>query len=97
MDIVRVVKDNQSLSHMCHSTVCRILDQDAIRPWRFHCWIFPRDPHFIEKAGVVIDIYQRIWHGETLGERDFVISTDEKTSIQARSRKHPSKPLASEQ
>jgi hypothetical protein len=33
------------------STVWRILDTDAIKPWRYKYWIFPRDPHFAEKAG----------------------------------------------
>jgi len=97
MDIVRVVKDDHRLLHMSHSSVWRILDQDAIRPWRFRTWIFSRDPHFQEKAGIIVDLYQRIWQDEQLGERDFVISADEKTSIQARYRKHPSQPPAANQ
>src|SRR4029079_15137705 len=32
------------------STVWRILDADAITPWRYEYWIFPRDPRFAEKA-----------------------------------------------
>ena len=35
------------------STVWRILDTDAIKPWRYQYWIFPRDPKFSEKAGRV--------------------------------------------
>src|SRR5215470_8945004 len=35
------------------STVWRILDADAIKPWQYKYWIFPRDPHFAEKAGRV--------------------------------------------
>ena len=35
------------------STVWRILDADAIKPWRYEYWIFPRDPRFAEKAGRV--------------------------------------------
>jgi len=97
MDIVRVVKADDMLSHISASSVWRILDQDAIKPWRFRSWIFPRDPAFIEKAGPVVDLYQRIWHGQPLGARDFVISADEKTSIQARSRTHPSQPPNADQ
>ena len=37
----------------------------------------------------MLDLYQRRFAGETLGEKDFVICADEKTSIQARARKHP--------
>src|SRR6266705_3499330 len=33
------------------STVWRILDMDAIKPWRYKYWIFPRDLRFAEKAG----------------------------------------------
>jgi len=97
MDIVRVVKEEKLLSHISNSSIWRTLNQDAIRPWRFRFWIFPRDPYFVAKAGPILDLYQRIWQGEKLGDRDFVISSDEKTSIQARSRKYPSKPPASKQ
>lgn len=70
------------------STIWRWLNQDAIRPWRYRCWIFPRDPLFAAKAGRVLDLYHRLWDGQPLGEEDFVLSADEKTSIQARRRKH---------
>ena len=39
------------------ATIWRWLDQDAIRPWQFRSWIFPRDPRFEEKAGPVLDLY----------------------------------------
>ncbi len=67
-------------------TIWRWLDGDAIRPWRYRSWIFPRDPRFAEKAGRVLDLYQGLWQGEPLGSDDYVISADEKTSIQARGR-----------
>lgn len=72
------------------STVWRWLDEDAIKPWQHRSWIFPRDPAFEEKAGRVLDLYQGRWHGRTLKSNEFVISADEKTSIQARARIHPS-------
>ncbi len=62
------------------STVWRILDADAIKPWRYQCWIFPRDPKFSEKAGRVLDLYAGSWDGKPLGRRDYIISSDEKTS-----------------
>ena len=71
------------------TTIWRWLSDDAIRPWRQRSWIFPRDPHFEAKAGRVLDLYAGRWDGKTLGKRDFVISADEKTSIQARLRCHP--------
>ncbi|HEX5996774.1 MAG TPA: IS630 family transposase [Jiangellales bacterium] len=74
------------------STVTRWLAADAIKPWRHRSWIFPRDPDFAAKASVVLDLYARIWDGRPLGAGDFVISADEKTSIQARCRCHPTLP-----
>jgi hypothetical protein len=72
------------------STVWRILDADAIKPWRYKYWIFPRDQHFADKAGVILDLYAGMWQGEALGAHDYILSADEKTSIQARIRCHPS-------
>jgi transposase len=74
------------------SSVRRILEEAVIRPWRYRSWIFPRDPRFAEKAGVVLDLYERIYGGRELFDDEFVISSDEKTSIQARCRCHPSPP-----
>ncbi len=74
------------------STVWRILHTDAIKPWRYQYWIFPRDPKFSEKAGRVLDLYAGSWEGKPLGRRDYIISSDEKTSIQARIRCHATLP-----
>ncbi len=61
------------------------LAEDAIRPFYHRSWVFPRDPDFAQKASRVLDLYEGRWEGEPLGEREYVISADEKTSIQARS------------
>ena len=74
------------------TTIWRWLNEDAIRPWQHRCWIFPRDPDFEAKAGRILDLYQHIWKGRKLGAHEFVLSADEKTSIQARSRKPNSLP-----
>jgi hypothetical protein len=71
------------------TTIWRWLGEDAIRPWQHRSWIFPRDPDFGQKAGRILDLYHRVWKGRRLGPQDFVICADEKTSIQARFRKHP--------
>ena len=86
------VRRSGLVASISDTTIWRWLDEDAIRPWQHRCWIFPRDPDFAEKAGRIFDLYQRIWKGRRLGAGEFVISADEKTSIQARSRKHPSLP-----
>ncbi len=73
-------------------TVRRWLTEDAIKPWQHQSWIFIRDPDFATKATRVLDLYQRRWDGRPLGRDEYVISADEKTSIQARCRCHPSLP-----
>ena len=73
-------------------TIWRWLCEDAIRPWNYRSWIFPRDPNFAEKAGPILDLYEGRWEGELLQPGDFVVCADEKPSIQARARKHPSQP-----
>lgn len=70
------------------STVWRWLHEDAIKPWQHRCWIFPRDPQFEAKAGRLLDLYEGVWEGRALREDEFVLSGDEKTSIQARARVH---------
>jgi hypothetical protein len=74
------------------ATVWRTLRSDAIRLWFHRSWIFPRDPHFAGKAAVVLDLYAGMFDGRRLGRLEYVISSDEKTSIQARCRCHPSLP-----
>ena len=69
-----------------------LADEDALKPWRHRSWIFPRDPGFAAKAAVVLDLYARRFQGQRLGPGEFVISADEKTSIQARCRCHPTLP-----
>jgi hypothetical protein len=68
------------------SSVWRILHEDAIKPWQYEHWIFPRDPAFADKAGRILELYAGQWEGQPLGEKDCVLSSDEKTSIQARAR-----------
>ena len=78
---------------MSASTVRRrILAADALKPWQHRSWIFIRDPDFAAKAARVLDLYARIWDGEPLGDDEYVICADEKTSIQARCRCHPTLP-----
>jgi transposase len=76
------------------STVGRWLRADAIRPWRFRSWIFPRDPDFAAKAARALDLYDRLWDGGPLGTDEFVLSADEKSQLQALHRRHPDLPPA---
>jgi len=82
---------NKSISR---SSVWRILNDDAIRPWRYKYWIFPRDSRFAEKADPILELYEGFWKGKPLNAGDYILSADEKTSIQARLRCHHSLPPA---
>ena len=91
-DLVREVVRQGLAASISGRTIWRWLDQDAIRPWQHRSWIFPRDPDFQVKAERVLDLYQGLWDHQALGPDDYIISADEKTSIQARLRLHPTVP-----
>jgi hypothetical protein len=91
-EIAEYVRRSGLIASISDTTIWRWLSEDAIRPWQHRCWIFPRDPDFAGKAGRILDLYERRWQGRRLREGDFVICADEKTSIQARLRKHPTLP-----
>ncbi len=88
-DIVEEVRSRGIVAEISGTTIWRWLSEDAIQPWRQRSWIFPRDPDFETKASRILDLYAGCWEGKTLGKHDYVISADEKTSIQARIRCHP--------
>jgi len=94
-DVARHARQSGLVATISHSTVWRWLHEDAIRPWYYRSWIFPRDPQFATKAGRILDLYERVWKGNPLKDDEFVLSADEKTSIQACRRCHvtyPSQP-----
>ena len=85
-EIAREVMARGIAAKVSGATVWRWLGEDCIRPWQYRSWISPRAPDFEEKGGRVLDLYQRRWEGKELGGDEYVISADEKTSIQARKR-----------
>ena len=91
-DLARQVCQSGLVASISGTTVWRWLHQDAIRPWQYRCWLFPRDRDFFAKASRLLDLYQGLWEGQPLRPDEFVLSADEKTSIQARQRCHSSLP-----
>ena len=91
-DLAREVCRAGLVASISGSTVWRWLHEDAIKPWQHRCWIFPRDPKFTSKAARILDLYERVWERQPLKDDEFVVSADEKTSIQARRRCHPTLP-----
>lgn len=90
-DLTRRINESSRVP-MSRSTVWRVLHEEAIKPWQHQSWLYPRDPRFAEKAGPILDLYAGRWEGKPLGPKDYVLSSDEKTSIQARQRCHAETP-----
>jgi hypothetical protein len=95
-EVAREVIARGLVAKISGSTVWRWLSEEAIRPFYHRSWIFPRDPDFAHKAGRVLDLYEGNWEGEPLGPEEYVVSADEKTSIQARNRCHPTLPTTTD-
>ena len=75
------------------SSVQRILASEKLKPWRVHHWLsskLPRDDRFRETVSNVCDLYTR-----KLGAHERVLSLDEKTSLQPRTRTSPNRPARS--
>jgi transposase len=88
-ELAREVVARSIAGSISPSTVRRWLKDDALKPWQYRSWIFVRDPNFRSKAARVMDLYARTFDGVPLSENEYVISADEKTSIQSRCRCHP--------
>lgn len=69
------------------SSVGRFLQRMALRPHRIQYWLNPTDPDFDKKAAKVCRLYLAPPPGVT------VLSLDEKSGIQAKSRIHATRPL----
>ncbi|SCL24832.1 helix-turn-helix domain-containing protein [Micromonospora inyonensis] len=88
-DLAAEAVDRGIVAAISASTIRRILARDTLKPWQHQSWIFIRDPQFAVKAARVLGLYARTFDGVPLGDDEYVISSDEKTSIQARCRCHP--------
>jgi hypothetical protein len=86
-DLHRVVIEEEGLGNLSYGSLARILDENVLKPWRYTYWLFPRDPDFVSKACVILDLYAGFWEGQRLGPDEFLLSSDEKT-IQVLKRCH---------
>jgi hypothetical protein len=92
-DLLQIVTQEADLPTLSHASLGRILAQDALKPWQYRYWLFPRDPDFVKKACIVLDLYAGFWQGERLEPDDYLLSADEKT-IQVLMRLHEDLPPA---
>jgi len=84
----------RGLSEASATTIWRWLHDDALKPWQQRSWLFVRDPAFAEKAGRVLDLYQRRFEGRRLRPDEYVVCADEKSQLQALGRRHACRPPA---
>ena len=71
-------------------SVQRILASHKLKPWRVHHWLsaqVPRDEVFRAQVETLCELYTR-----PLGAHERVLSLDEKTSLQPRTRTEPTRP-----
>lgn len=87
-DLHRIVVKEDGLTDLSHGSLTRILAENVLKPWRYSYWLFPRDPDFVPKACVILDLYAGFWEGQRLGPDEYLLSADEKT-IQVLARCHP--------
>ncbi|MFJ3310128.1 IS630 family transposase [Streptomyces sp. NPDC086549] len=88
-ELAREAAERGIATFLSASTVRRWLARDALKPWQHRSWIFITDAGFRTKAERVLDLYARTWQGKPLDTDEYVISADEKTSVQTRCRCHP--------
>lgn len=93
-ELARRVAHASTLSRISASTVSRWLKAERLRPWRYHAWQPIHDPHtFLQRARPVLEAY--VQAQALLQAGTWLLSLDEKTSIQAREGEQPPRPACS--
>jgi hypothetical protein len=90
MELARKLKSDGIVDSISSETVRRILNNHRLKPWRHHMWLgarTPRDEAFCGQVSEICDLYTR-----DLLPSEMVLCLDEKTSLQPRTRKKPTKP-----
>jgi hypothetical protein len=89
-ELARALIRDRVVDTISASSVQRILASEKLKPWRVHHWLsskVPRDDRFRETVRNICDLYTR-----KLGTHERVLSLDEKTSLQPRTRTSPTRP-----
>src|SRR5258708_28652826 len=90
-ELARHAVQDPSLPPISTSTVGRWLKAERLRPWRYHSWQHIHDPvTFLQRARPVLDAYLQAQ--ALLQDGTWLVSVDEKTSIQAREGEQPPRP-----
>lgn len=89
-ELAKKLIDDGIVDSISPSSVQRILASQKLRPWRIHHWLSSevvRDEAFRQTVRNICDLYTR-----QLGAHERVLSVDEKTSLQPRTRTSASRP-----
>jgi hypothetical protein len=89
-ELARTLKTSGVVDTISPQSVQRILCSHKLKPWRVHHWLstkVPRDKAFRALVVALCDLYTR-----PLGAHERVLSVDEKTSLQPRTRTSPTRP-----
>ena len=90
-ELARRVAQVSTLPRISASTVGRWLKAERLRPWRYHAWQHIHDPvAFLQRARPVLEAYGQA--RALLRAGTWLVSLDEKTSIQAREGEQPPLP-----
>lgn len=91
-ELARRVAQDPMLPRISASTVGRWLKEERLRPWRYHSWQHIHDPvTFLQRARPVLEAYAQA--RALLRAGTWLVSLDEKTSIQAREGEQPPRPV----
>lgn len=80
-ELAQRVHDSRIAPAISAATIRRWLRQERIKPWQYRYWQKPTDPRFLEKAAVVLRLYERAAALARQGQ--IIICADEKTCMQA--------------
>lgn len=92
-ELARTLKAEGVVADISPQTVQRLLSSCKLKPWRVHHWLSPkvdRDESFRDTVLEILDLYTR-----PLEAHERVLSLDEKTSLQPRTRTKPTRPAQS--
>jgi len=80
-ELAQRVKDSRIASSISAATIRRWLQEERIKPWQYRYWQKPTDPQFLEKATVVLRLYEKA--ADLARQREIIVCADEKTCMQA--------------
>lgn len=89
-ELARQLRHDGVVTSISGETVRRILRHHRLKPWRHHLWLspqVPRDAAFSQAVQEICALYTR-----ALAAHEMVLCVDEKTSLQPRTRKTPTRP-----